>query len=346
MKTRWFHHISMQAFLSLILMMTLATGCLSPSDQTRYEQTRPQMGTLFTITLYAYDDLQATNAFNAAFARIEELNMIFSDYEDESEITILRKSANSLQPKKISPELLDVLQRSKELYEQTDGAFDPTLGLMIQHWRRARRQRTLPKPETIAKVRKKVGFDKLELDAEASTARITTSGLMLDFGGIAKGYAADEALRTLNQHGVYNALIAASGDILAGDPPPGQDHWTVGVQSTDVSGENFTTVLNLANQAVSTSGDASQYALIKGRKYSHIVDPRTGIGLTERIGVTITAPNATTSDSLATAVSILGSEKGMQLVESLPNVESLIVKETNDGDVFLRIRSSDFTKTE
>jgi len=299
------------------------------------------MGTLFTITVYAPNPSTATNALDAAFKRIEELNMVFSDYEDASEVTLLRKNAfEKTMP--VSEDMATLLEKSRELYRQTDGAFDPTLGLMIQHWRRARRQRTLPTEETLADVRKSIGFDRIAFDPNEKTLRILSPGLMFDFGGIAKGYAADEAMRTLREHGISRALIAASGDILAGSPPPGRAHWTVGVQSADVSGDAYTTILRLANRAVSTSGDASQYALIKGEKYSHIVDPKTGIGLTERIGVTILAPDATSSDSLATAVSIFGREKGLNLVESIDGTACLIVKEGKTG--FERTRSSGFPK--
>ncbi|MDA7916375.1 FAD:protein FMN transferase [Verrucomicrobia bacterium] len=331
---------SLLSFSALLL-----SGCLNdhPISLTRYEQTRPQMGTLFTITLYAPDGATATNAFDSAFARVSELNLIFSDYEKKSEISILINQVEE-ETRNISPELTYLLARCRDLHQQTDGAFDPTLGLMIQHWRRARRQRQLPTEETITQVRKHIGFEKLTFDQADRTIRIVAPELMIDFGGIAKGYAADEAMQTINAHGITRVLIAASGDILAGEPPPGESTWTIGVQSADVTENNFTTLLQLRNQAASTSGDASQHALINGRKYSHIVDPKTGIGLTERIGVTILAKDATTSDSLATAVSVLGKEKGLRLIESFPDVEALIVTQNEDGESFIKTRSSGFPK--
>src|SRR5262249_10573955 len=158
----------------------------------------------------------------------------------------------------------------------------------------------------------------------------------LDLGGIAKGYAADQALALLRSKGITRALVAASGDIAVGDPPPGQPGWKIGISDIGaVVADNQQSTINhqmvLHNGGISTSGDAEQFIEIGGVKYSHILDPTTGLGLTNRIQVSIVAPNATTTDGLATAVSVLGAERGLKLVDSLPRVGALILTKSNDS---------------
>jgi thiamine biosynthesis lipoprotein len=166
--------------------------------------------------------------------------------------------------------------------------------------------------------------------------------MQLDVGGIAKGYAADQALLVLRHMGIRQAMVAASGDIALGDPPPGKKGWTIAIESLDTEATGSAKTVLLHNAGISTSGDTEQYVEIDGRRYSHIVDPATGLGLTDRIGVTIIAPTATASDSLATAVSVLGSRRGPVYVASQPHIASRIVYLTPNGPQ--RIISSHFPR--
>ena len=303
-------------------------GCRSVADETklsRFEFAELHMGTSFQITLYAADGATATNAAKAAFKRVEELDRTLTDYTDDSELVRLFHLPAGL-PHKISADLFDVLERSQQVARLSDGAFDVTVGPLVQLWRRARRQRELPKPEAIEAARRVVGYEKLKLDPKARTATLAAEGMRLDVGGIAKGYAADHALAVLRRHGITRAMVAASGDIAVGDPPPGRDGWNIGVASIEAKGSELTRVVVLKNAGVSTSGDTQQFVVLDGRRYSHIVDPHTGMGLTTRIGVTIVARDATTTDALATAVSVMGAERGMALIEKLPDVAALIVE--------------------
>lgn len=315
------------AFVAAILLSGCATSKRDASLQL-YEAIQPHMGALFTISLYAPNKAAANDAAKTAFARVAELNMIMSDYEEESELRrLIREPAGK--PVKISDDLMTVLSRSRELSKKTDGAFDVTLGPLIRHWRRARRQRTLPDPERLALVRPAVGYEKLKLDPRNRTVTLLATNMFIDLGGIAKGYAADQALATLRKRGMPRALVAASGDIRAGDPPPGEKGWNIGIASIDAVDGKLTDRTLLKNAAVSTSGDTEQYVLIDGVRYSHIVDPKTGHGLRKRIGVTVVARDATTTDSLATAISVLGTEKGLKLIESTPGTATLIVEATD-----------------
>ena len=305
----------------------LLAGCQSlPRTQSlqRFEFTQPQMGSLFSITLYALDKATADQAAKSAFDRVAELNRIMSDYDPQSELRQLCRKSSGV-PIQVSADLFDILQQSQKFSRRSNGAFDVTVGPYVRLWRAARKQKTLPPPEAVAAVAGSVGYQKIRLDPRAKTVTLLANNMQLDLGGIAKGYAADKALAVLRQHGISRAMAAASGDIAIGDPPPGRKGWAIGVASIDSAENGLTKALLLNNAAVSTSGDTEQFVEIGGVRYSHIVDPATGRGLTERIGVTIIARNATTTDALATAVSVMGTESGVKLVDSRPGVSALIV---------------------
>lgn len=322
----------LKLFLAIVIPAALMSACSTTQSGTalrRFEFKQPHMGTLFTITLYTPDKTKARKAVEAAFAKIAALERMMTDYDPDSELMQLCQKPVG-QPVRVSDGLFEVLQKSQHLAELTDGAFDVTIGPVVRLWRRARRTETLPSPEMLAKARAAVGHQKLKLDASAKTATLSATNLQLDLGGIAKGYAADKALEVLRSHGLPRALVAASGDIAIGDPPPGKRAWRIGVGAMATNQTALARNLLLRNAAVSTSGDTEQFVEIEGKRYSHIVDPRTGVGLTGRLQVTIVARNATDTDSFATAVSILGVERGLALVESQRGMAALILR--NEGE--------------
>ena len=277
----------------------------------KFERVEPHMGTLFRITVDAPNVDVAHAAFDAAFARVHELDEILYDYKPQSELMRL-----STRPMRISRDLFLVLEASQRLAEQTNGAFDITMGPVIQLWRKARRDKVLPANEAIAEALNRTGHRKLILDAATQTVYLTQPGMQLDVGGIAKGYAADEALRILRNRGLPNALVAASGDLTIGRRP-----MTIAVEP--VAG--FRRRLTLSDHAVSTSGDTEQFLEINGKRYSHIIDPSTGQALTTRIGVTIVAPQGITADSLATAICVMGPRRGREFLKQQHGVSALIV---------------------
>ena len=318
--------------LAISILAGLMTACSSTQSGAglqRFEFKQPHMGTLFTITLYAPDETKAREASDAAFAKIAALEQMMTDYNPDSELMQLCNKPVG-RPVRVSDELFEVLQKGQRLAELTDGAFDVTIGPVVRLWRRARRTEALPAPELLAKARAAVGYHKLRLDPVAKTVTLTAPSMHLDLGGIAKGYAADMALEVLARRGTPSALVAASGDIAIGDPPPGKRGWRVGVGTFDTNRLDLASNLLLRNAAVSTSGDTEQFAEIGGKRYSHIVDPRTGLGLTERLQVTIIAKHATETDSFATAVSIIGVERGLAMLESQRGMAALILRK--DGD--------------
>jgi thiamine biosynthesis lipoprotein len=292
----------------------------------RFEFESKHMGTTFRIVLYSDTAETAKKAADAAFARVAELDGIMSDYKQTSELMQLcKKFATEIgEPVKVSDDLFFVLQKAEEMSKKSDGTFDITVGPVVQLWRLARRTQELPDPKEFAAARAKVGYQKVKLDAARKTVQLTTPGMQLDLGGIAKGYAADEALKLLKEKfGISQALVGAYGDIACGDPPPGKEAWSVEIAPIAKS-QKIRTV-NLANAALSTSGDLEQFVVINGVRYSHIVDPKTGLGLTGQRSVTVIATKGINADSMTKAVSILPSDRAMKLVEDTPGAAAYIV---------------------
>jgi thiamine biosynthesis lipoprotein len=317
---------------ALLAVLVLLTGCRSAPPQQplqRFQFTHPAMGTLITITLYTPDQTAAKAAAGAAFQRIDALEDIMSDYQADSEVMRLCDQPFGT-PVPVSMELFDVLQRAQKVSRLSDGAFDVTVGPYIRLWRFARKRKVLPTPAEIAAAGAAVGWQKLRLDARKRTVTLLVPNMRLDLGGIGKGYAADAALRILKGRGIGRALVAASGDIAIGNPPPGERGWKVGIAPFDGDTNKASRTLLLCNAGISTSGDTEQFIEINGVHYSHIVNPATGLGLTNRIQATIIAPDATTTDSLDTTVSLLGVQRGLALIDSWPRLAALIVTK-DDG---------------
>lgn len=318
--------------LSLLILLAGLVGVngLQPSPLQRYTFAEPHMGTTFRIILYAPDEATATKAAKAAFARIAELNAILSDYQPTSELMKLcEKSGGG--PVEVSVDLFEVLRKSEEFAKMTDGAFDPTISPVVRLWRKARRTREMPKAEEIKKALALVGYQNMKLDAKKRTVQLLLMGMLLDFGSIGKGYAADAALAVLRKHGITRALVAAGGDIAVGDPPPDAVAWKIGIAPMKNPDAPPTHYLALKNAGVSTAGDAEQYVEIGGKRFSHIVDPRTGMALVGRRAVTVIAPNTTTSDALDTAICVMGVERGLKMIESRDDLAAICIFETDRG---------------
>lgn len=278
----------------------------------QFEQIR--MGIPVKLTLYAPNEEVANKAADAAYARFRELDRLLSDYDPDSELMQLCQQAPGT-PTRVSPELWHVLVKSQELSAETAGAFDITVGPLVKLWRIARRREQLPDAARLAAARERVGYEAVVLAPNQQTVTLQRPDMQLDLGAIAKGYAADEARRVMAEKGVTRVLIDAGGDLVLGDPPPERATWSVAIEPLRLGQSAETPVfLNLANCAVATSGDAYQHVEIAGVRYSHIIDPQTGLGLTNRGSVTVIASTGLTSDALASAVSVLGSEAGKNLV--------------------------------
>lgn len=286
---------------------------------TRHTFAQVHMGVKCRITLYASQRERAAEAAARAFERIASLDASLSDWRLESELNRLNDTAGG-PALPVSEDLYRVLDLARRLSEATGGAFDPTVGPVVRLWRQARRDGQPPNPDDLALARQAVGWQGIELDPETRSVRLVRAGMRLDLGGIGKGYVADRAGEVLREQGVSRFLIDLGGDLLAGDPPPGRQGWTIQIQTE--LGQSGS--LEAANAGVATSGDSAQFVEIDGVRYSHIVDPLTGLGLTDRIAATVVAPDAATADALASAVCVLGEVEGRAIAERFPGVRVLV----------------------
>jgi FAD:protein FMN transferase len=314
----------------LALVLPLAFVAASPRPLQRYEAVEPHMGTLVKITLYANDEDSATKAFRAAFDRIADLDQTLSDYKPDSELNQLTTKAVA-HPVQISKDLLTVLAASQELAEATDGAFDVTQGPVIRLWRAARATGRIPETAALNEAASRSGFRKLHVDVANLTATLDQANMALDVGAIGKGYAASEALTVLRAAGIRSALVAVSGDLAFSEAPPGQRGWRIDIHHDDPALAAVPRVLELTNAAISTSGSTEQHLDVDGRRYSHIVDPSSKMGLVNDITVTVIARSGLDADGLDTAASVVGTDRGLALIESRPGAAALIVERGSTG---------------
>jgi len=296
------------------------------------------MGTTVRVVLYASDRDIADAAASQALARVGALDAILSDYRADSELSRLTRDGVGT-PIPISEDLFRVLDAAQSLALRSHGAFDITVGPLSQIWRRARRQIAMPTSEELSQARAVTGFRLLILDSDRRTAMVTKGGMRLDAGGIAKGYAADQALSVLAGRGLDRSLVAVGGDLAIGEAPPGAAGWEVVLAGLAPDRSAPGSPLTLTRAGVSTSGDAEQWVEIDGQRYSHIVDPATGLGRTGHRSVSVVARDAMTSDMLATAVNVLPIEAGTALVDETPGAAALIGATVDGSESWRRSRA-------
>ena len=267
-----------------LLTLCVVAGCLgiAPlqaadiSQLARLRVAQVEMGMQFKLILYSADETAANRAATSAFDRIHQLNGIMSDYDPASELSRLSDTAGQGRAIKVSDDLWQVLVAAQQLAERSDGAFDVTVGPYVKLWRRARREKEMPPTARMEEARQAVGFRFVKLTEETHTVELLRPGMRLDLGGIGVGYAIDEAMIVLRRHGITQALIDGSGDILVSDAPPGERGWRIGVAPLEAKNGPPSRYLMLKNCAVTTSGDAWQYVELDGKRYSHILDPAHG----------------------------------------------------------------------
>ncbi len=335
----------MNAFLRFnlrsVVMLGLAAcvcGCsIGRADLCRHEYTQIIMGVEARIVLYSENERTANRAAQAAFGRMNDLDAVLSDYRMESELMRVCQASGG-PPIRVSDDLFRILVQADEIATLSNGAFDPSVGPIVHLWREARRTGERPSKATTAEAMCRVGWSKVSLDARHRTVQLAVPNMQLDLGGIGKGFAVDEAIAVLVEAGVTRCLVDLGGDIAASDPPPGKSAWTVAVTSdprrTDL------TRIPLGRMGIATSADTEQFVQIGPERFSHIIDPRTGLPLTSRIAVTVIARNAATADALASAISVLGPDDGLTLLEFFPHSSARIVLQTGQGPRI--VQSADF----
>lgn len=284
--------------------------------------------------MYCSDSIQANHLAAKCYTLVDSFVVIFSDYIDSSELSKLSATAGIAPgPVSLSPAMFDMLMLSKMAFNKSNGAFDITIGPLVKLWRKARKLKQFPTKEQLQLVSKLVGFNNLIIDAVNKTATLLKKGMQLDLGGIAQGYIAQKIIDFLRAQNIEQALVNVSGDIVTSNAPPGSNGWQVGVNVPETTDELLPKTLQIQNRAVTTSGDAYQYVEHNGKRYSHIIDPRTGYGLTSQRNVTAIAKDGATADWLATACSILSIKKAKKLAKQL-DAEILIGQLKNGKLIF------------
>ncbi len=316
--------------MAAALGVVVIAGAVAAEELQKFVYEKAEMGLPFRVSLYAADEAAARAAADAAFERIAVLNGIMSDYDSDSELSRLSRTSGQGKAVPVSSTLWKVLVRAQEFAERSDGAFDITVGPLVNVWRRARRQQELPLPEILAEMKARVGFKKLRLDPAQQTAELLVPEMRLDLGAIAKIFAVDEAIAVLKARGITRALVGGSGDMTASDAPPGQPGWRIEVAALDAPGAPPPQIIWLKNRSIATSGDMFQRVEIAGKRYSHIVDPHTGLGLTDHSLVTVIADDGMTANGLSTSVSVLGPVRGLKLVEETPGAAAHIVRQPGE----------------
>ena len=277
--------------------------------QERYVFQQAKMGTTFTFILYTTDSLTAEATAQKAFKRIDELNNIFSDYLPSSEVSKLSKTAGTNRKVKVSKDMWHLLRKAHKISKKSNGAFDITIGPLSRLWRSMIRKQDFFDKVKINAVKKLVNYKNIQYYLFSRRIKLKVAGMQLDFGGIAKGYAVDEAVKICRDSGLDQILVDGGGDIFAGKAPPNKAGWKVLFWGIDKSGMKVEKEIILAYKAIASSGNTYKYLEWEGKRYAHIVDPRTGYGILHSKIVNILAPNCTKADAIASTLSVLENSK-------------------------------------
>jgi thiamine biosynthesis lipoprotein len=274
-----------------------------------------KMGSAFNLIIVSADSNKANHLARKSYELVDSLNHIFSNYDSSSELSKINASAGLL-PYKMSRAMLDLVQKSQYAYIQSKGAYDISIGPLSSLWRNARKAKLFPEASTVLATKKLVGLNQVKINKRLGTIFLPNADMHLDFGGIAKGYIAQWVINFLKANGIQQALVDAGGDIVMSGAPLNQQGWLIGVNLPETTDQLLNKKLQLSNCSVATSGDVYQFIEYKGVKYSHIINPLTGYGVTNLRNVTIVAKTGATADWLATACSILPIKEAKQLAIS------------------------------
>ena len=317
---------------ALVALLLLLAGCSNtPSEpETR---TRLVLGTTVTIRIY---EGAKDRAFERAFDRVEQIEARMStstaDYSSTELLEVNRAAGEK--PVRVSEDTFYVVQRALEYSRMTDGAFDVSIGPLVDLWGIGTEYAGVPEQEEIERLLEKVDYTSVELDPDNQTIYLPVEGMGLDVGGIAKGYAAEEVARILREEGIEHALLDFGGNILAMGHKPDGSKWKIGIQNPQEQRGEFLGVVEDDAMTVVTSGDYERYFEKDGTRYHHIIDARTGYpARTGLSSVTIVSEDSTEADALSTAVYVMGVERGSKLIESLDGIEAAFV--TKEKGVYM-----------
>lgn len=309
----------MKAILSIVFMLTL-TVC---DAQQAYKRTLKLMGSRFDITVVAQDSASANEYIDLAIKEISRIEKLISSWDENSQTSKINRYAG-IEPVKVDVELFNLIERAMAISKLTDGAFDISYASMDRIWRFDGSMTEMPSKAEFNQSIKKVGYDNIILDSENRTVFLQAEGMKIGFGAIGKGYAADMAKKLLISNGAVAGIINASGDMNTWGKQPDGSEWKVAITNPLDKTKSYG-MLPITDGAVVTSGNYEKYVSIGGKRYSHIIDPRTGYPSSGIISVTVFAPNAELADALATSVFVMGQEVGLDRIDQLPQVECIII---------------------
>lgn len=311
----------MRKFLIAILFfLLLAESCFA---QQPFKRTLKLMGCRFDITVVASKQAEADSYIDLAVAEITRIEKLISSWDTNSETSAINKNAG-IKAVKVSHELYGLIERSTRISKLTDGAFDISYASMDRIWKFDGSMIQMPSEETIKASVTKVGFQNIELNKTNSTVFLKKQGMKIGFGGIGKGYAADKAKALLIEKGVSAGIINASGDMNTWGKQANGEFWKVAI-TNPMNKDKAYALLPIKEGAVVTSGDYEKYVNFNGKRYAHIIDPRSGYPATGIISATVFAPKAELADALATSVFVMGIEAGIDRINQLPKIECIII---------------------
>ena len=313
---------------NLVACFLLIAGTVSA--QKVYQRSFTKMGSDFELTIVANDPKSANEYLAIGIAEIDRIEQLISSWKTTSETSLVNRMAG-IRPVKVSKELLDLVARAIAISRLTDGAFDISYASVDPLWVFNGQTIVSPSPSEVAASVAKIGFQKIELDAASQTLYLPKKGMKIGFGAIGKGYAADCVKNLLQRNGIKAGIVNASGDLTAWGKQPSGEDWQVGLVNPK-NNEKVFAWFPIDGRAVVTSGDYERFLLMDGKRYGHIINPKTGYPSQGVISCTVFAPKAELADALATALFVLGIENGLYFVNQLPEVEAIMIND--EGAIF------------
>ncbi|WP_218598334.1 FAD:protein FMN transferase [Polaribacter sp. NJDZ03] len=309
----------MKQIVTLLLLFSIT----SYTAQQSYKRTLKLMGSRFDITVVANDFTTANKYIDTSIAEITRIEKLISSWDPNSQTSEINRNAG-IQPVKVDSELFQLIERAIGISKLTDGAFDISYASMDKIWKFDGSMTVMPSKEEIKASVQKVSYHNIILDKKNGTVFLKLTGMKIGFGAIGKGYTADKAKTLLISKGVTSGIINASGDMNTWGKQPNDSDWKVAITNPMDKNKVFA-LLPITNGAVVTSGNYEKYVNFKGKRYTHIIDPRTGYPSTGIISVTVFAPKAELADALATSVFVMGKETGLDRINQLPKIECIII---------------------
>ncbi|PJJ07895.1 thiamine biosynthesis lipoprotein [Flavobacterium sp. 1] len=294
----------------------------------KYSQSLKLMGNNFTITVVAQNEKTANANINLAIAEIRRIETLLTTYKDDSQTNMINNNAG-IQPVKVDQEVFNLIERCIGISKITQGAFDISYGSIDKSlWNFDKAMTKLPDAGTALKMIHLIDYRNIILNKENTTVFLKKEGMRIGFGGIGKGYAAEMAKQLLIKHNVKSGIINASGDLSAWGFQPNGKKWTIGVADPESPAAAFS-FMEISNKAVATSGNYEKFVIINGKKYSHTIDPKTGLPITGIKSVTIITSNAEFADAMATPIAVMGIKAGLYLIDQIPDLHCIIIDDNN-----------------